>query len=157
MSSPDTATILLVEDNARDLDLTIRALRQGNLANDIAVARDGEEALEYVFCRGKYSQREFGDAPRLILLDLKLPKIDGLQVLREIKNNELTRPIPVVVLTSSRQQQDLIHSYALGVNAFIQKPVNFDDFRTVVGQVGLFWLVVNQPPPKEMFEREVGK
>jgi two-component system response regulator len=136
--------ILLVEDNARDLELTLHALRRGNLANEVAVARDGEEALNYLFSH----------QPRLVLLDLKLPKVDGMEVLRELKGNPATRAIPVVVLTSSREQQDLVNSYQLGVNAFIQKPVDFENFRETVKQVGLFWMVVNQPPPSAAFQAE---
>jgi two-component system response regulator len=146
--------ILLVEDNARDLELTLHALRRGNLANEVAVARDGEEALNYLFCRGKFAQRDGSHQPRLVLLDLKLPKVDGMEVLRELKGNPATRAIPVVVLTSSREQQDLVNSYQLGVNAFIQKPVDFENFRETVKQVGLFWMVVNQPPPSAAFQAE---
>ena len=139
--------ILLVEDNARDMELTLHALRRGNLANEVAVARDGEEALDFIFCRGAFEGRDKDRQPRLVLLELKLPKVDGLEVLRELKSDPATKPIPVVVLTSSREQQDLVSSYQLGVNAFIQKPVDFENFREIVKQVGLFWLVVNQPPP----------
>ena len=146
--------MLLVEDNARDLELTLHALRRGNLANDVAVARDGEEALDFIFCRGAFNGRNLDHQPRLVLLDLKLPKVDGLEVLRELKSNPATKAIPVVVLTSSREQQDLVKSYQLGVNAFIQKPVDFENFRDTVKQVGLFWLVVNQAPPKAALQEQ---
>jgi two-component system response regulator len=139
--------ILLVEDNPDDAELTLRALRQEKLANNVEVARDGEEALDYVFCRGQHAGREFNHQPRLVLLDLKLPKVDGLEVLRQMKSDPRTQTIPVVILTSSREEKDLVNSYKLGVNAYIQKPVDFDQFRETVKRLGLFGLVVNQPPP----------
>jgi len=139
--------ILLVEDNPDDVELTLHALRQEKLANNVEIARDGEEALDYIFCRGKHTGREFNHQPRLVLLDLKLPKVDGLEVLRLLKSDPRTQAIPVVVLTSSREEKDLVSSYKLGVNAYIQKPVDFDQFRETVKSLGLFWLVVNQPPP----------
>ena len=139
--------ILLVEDNPDDVELTLHALRQEKLANNVEVARDGEEALDYIYCRGKFADREFNHQPRVILLDLKLPKVDGLEVLRKLKADPRTQAIPVVVLTSSREEKDMVASYKLGVNAYIQKPVDFDQFRTTVKTLGLFWLVVNQPPP----------
>lgn len=139
--------ILLVEDNPDDVELTLHALRQEKLANAVEVARDGEEALDYIFCRGKHAGREFNHQPRVVLLDLKLPKVDGLEVLRALKGDPRTQGIPVVVLTSSREEKDLVNSYALGVNAYIQKPVDFDQFRETVKSLGWFWLVVNQPPP----------
>jgi two-component system response regulator len=143
--------ILLVEDNAKDVKLTLHALREDNLANSIQVARDGEEALDFLFCRGEFASRAFDNPPRLVLLDLKLPKVDGLEVLRAVKGDPRTQAIPVVVLTSSREESDLVESYKLGVNAYIQKPVDFDSFRQAVKQLGLFWLVVNEPPPPSSF------
>lgn len=143
--------ILLVEDNLKDVTLTLHALREDNLANTIQVARDGEEALDFLFCRGKFAGRNFDHPPRVVLLDLKLPKVDGLEVLRALKGDPRTQAIPVVVLTSSREESDLVESYKLGVNAYIQKPVEFDAFRHAVKQLGLFWLVVNEPPPPNCF------
>ena len=143
--------ILLVEDNADGVELTLHALRVEKLANQIEVARDGEEALDFLFCRGPQAHRSFESPPRLVLLDLKLPKIDGLDVLRQLKNDPRTRAIPVVILTASREESDMINGYHLGVNGYIQKPVDFDNFRNVVKQLGLFWLVVNQPPPAAAF------
>jgi len=139
--------ILLVEDNPKDLKLTLLALQDRNLANRIEVARDGQEALDYLFCRGPHANRSFDHPPRVVLLDLKLPGIDGLEVLRAVKGDARTRTIPVVILTSSKEEKDLVESYNLGVNAYIQKPVDFDQFRNIVDQIGLFWLVVNEPPP----------
>ncbi len=143
--------ILLVEDNPADVELTLHALRINHLANRIHVARDGEEALDYVFCRGAFSGRPKDRLPKLVLLDLKLPKVDGLEVLKEIKTNPQTRPIPVVILTSSREERDMVNGYQLGVNSYIQKPVDFDKFRDTVKQLGLYWLVVNEPPPANAF------
>jgi two-component system response regulator len=143
--------ILLVEDNVDDVELAVHALRGENLANDITVARDGEEALDFVFCRGAHANRSFESPPRVILLDLKLPKVDGLDVLRAIKMNPRTKAIPVVIMTSSREERDLVESYKLGVNAYVQKPVDFEQFRGVVKELGLFWLVINQAPPSQAF------
>jgi len=149
--SQNDVEILLVEDNPDDLELALHALRREKLANHIEVARDGEEALDFIFCRGKYAHRNFSHQPRLILLDLKLPKVDGLQVLREIKDDPRTKAIPVVILTSSREEKDLVEGYRLGVNSYIQKPVDFEQFRDSIKTVGLYWLVVNQAPPEEAF------
>lgn len=142
------AEILLVEDNLNDIELTLHALRAENLANRIHVARDGEEALDYLFKRGAHADDESAGPPHLILLDLKLPKIHGLEVLREIKEDPAMRRVPVVILTSSREDRDLIKSYDLGVNSYIQKPVEFDEFREIIKQLGLYWLVVNEAPVK---------
>jgi two-component system, response regulator len=147
----DDLHILLVEDNPRDLKLTLHALSEENLGNSIQVVRDGEEALDFLFCRGGFASRSFDHPPRLVLLDLKLPKVDGLEVLHLVKADPRTKPIPVVVLTSSREEKDLVESYKLGVNAYIQKPVEFDAFRQAVKHLGLFWLVINEPPPASSF------
>src|SRR5690348_15923649 len=147
----DEVEVLLVEDNPADQELTLRLLRKEGLANRIQVANDGEEALDFVFCRGDHNGRNFEQHPRLILLDLKLPKVNGLEVLREIKSDPRTAHIPVVVLTSSVEEKDLIEGYHLGVNSYIQKPVDFDRFRDTIRQVGLYWLVVNRPAPANGF------
>jgi two-component system response regulator len=143
--------ILLVEDNPMDVELTLHALRKENLCNSIHVVRDGEEALEFLFCQGAYKSRSVDYPPKLVILDLKLPKVNGLEVLREIKNNIHTQAIPVAILTSSREDRDLVESYKLGVNSYIQKPVDFNQFRDTVKQLGLYWLVVNQAPPLGAF------
>ena len=150
----DEIEILLVEDNPNDLELTMHALRKEHLSNSIQVARDGEEALEFLFCRGAYSQRSFDHPPRLIVLDLKLPKVDGLEVLRQIKNDSRTRAIPVAILTSSKEERDLVEGYNIGANSYIQKPVDFNQFRDTVKQLGLYWLVVNQPPPSSSYSKK---
>jgi len=144
---PKDVKILLVEDNPDDLELTLRAFRKRNLANEIIVARDGEEALAILFQGGRESPRHL--AVDLILLDLKLPKVDGLEVLRQVKSNPETQPIPVVVLTSSKEENDLAESYRLGANSYIRKPVNFDKFTEVVMQLDLYWLLLNEAPPKK--------
>jgi two-component system response regulator len=138
--------ILLVEDSQDDIDLALHALRQGKLANNIFVVRDGEEALDFLFCRGAYSQRTFDHPPKLVLLDLKMPKVDGLQVLKQVKSDLRTKAIPVVVMTSSKEERDLIEGYNAGANSFIQKPVDFEQFRETVKTLGMYWLVVNQRP-----------
>jgi CheY-like chemotaxis protein len=135
-----------VDDSQDDIDLAIHALRQGKLANSIFVVRDGEEALDFLFCRGAYSDRSVQHPPKLVLLDLKMPKVDGLQVLKEVKSDPRTHSIPVVIMTSSREEQDLIEGYKSGVNSFIQKPVDFDQFRNTVKTLGMYWMVVNQAP-----------
>ena len=143
-------TILLVEDEADDETLAVRALEHHRITNDIVVVRDGAEAIDYLFCTGMYAERE-PRLPAVVLLDLKLPKVDGLEVLKVIKSDPRTKAIPVVILTASKEEQDLVEGYKLGVNSYIQKPVDFDQFRQIVKQLGLFWLVVNQPPPPAAF------
>lgn len=138
--------ILLVEDNPKDLELALIALEKSQLANDVIVARDGAEALDYLFCRGKYDSRVAGN-PAVVLLDLKLPKLDGHQVLEIIRADANLRSLPVVILTSSMEEQDLLRSYQIGVNAFVVKPVKFQDFLDAVAELGMFWAVLNEPPP----------
>jgi len=142
----NSVEILLVEDSQDDVDLTLHTLRKENLANHIMIVRDGEEALDFLFCRGAFADRSFEHPPRLVLLDLKLPKVDGTEVLKQIKVHPRTRTIPVVILTSSKEERDLMNTYDLGANSFIQKPVDFDQFRKTVKQLGLYWLVTNQTP-----------
>ncbi len=146
MNDPEAIELLLVEDNPADLELALRALRQAKISNRVQIARDGVEALEFIFCEGAHAGRRIGDGPKLVLLDLKLPRVDGLTVLKRMKEDPRTKPIPVVVLTSSQEQSDLIESYALGVNSYIVKPVNFERFAEAVRQLGLYWLLMNQPP-----------
>lgn len=146
MNETNAIEILLVEDSQDDLDMTLRALRKGNLANRVQIARDGVEALEFIFCQGVHAERKIENTPKLILLDLKLPRIDGLQVLERIKGDARTKIIPVVVLTSSKEQKDVIDSYKLGVNSYIVKPVDFESFADAVHELGLYWLLLNQPP-----------
>jgi CheY-like chemotaxis protein len=139
--------ILLVEDNEDDIDLTLRAFAKSNIVNETVIARDGVAALDYLFARGAHEGRNERGTPAVILLDLKLPKIDGLEVLKQIRTNPLTKLIPVVILTSSREDRDRIESYNLGANSYIQKPVDFERFVEAARQVGLYWLVLNEPPP----------
>lgn len=138
--------ILLVEDNPHDVELTLRALDKHNLANKVVVARDGAEALDFIFGTGAHADREVTDRPKVVLLDLKLPKVDGLEVLRRIKSDKRTKVIPVVVLTSSQEERDIVESYELGVNSYMVKPVDFDQFIKCVSELGLYWLVCNKPP-----------
>jgi CheY-like chemotaxis protein len=149
MSNTPAVEILLVEDSPEDLELALRSLKKSNLTNRIEVARDGAEALEFIFCEGAHAGRRIEDVPKVILLDLKLPKVDGLEVLRRIKADPRTAAIPVVMLTSSREQRDVIESYRLGVNSYIVKPVNFEGFLAAVSELGMYWLLLNQPPKLE--------
>lgn len=139
--------ILLVEDNPHDLELTMRALRKGNLANSITAVRDGAEALDFIFARGKYADRDINHVPRVIFLDLKLPKVDGIDVLREIKSDPRTRKIPVVVITSSAEERDRVESYHLGANSYVVKPIEFDGFMKTITDLGFYWLAVNKNSP----------
>ncbi len=138
--------VLLVEDNPDDEALTLRALKRHHIANEIVVARDGEEALDFIFARGRFAQRDARILPQVILLDLKLPKIDGLEVLRQIRANEKSRHVPVVILTSSNEEQDIVKSYDLGANSYVRKPVDFEQFIEAARQLGIFWLVLNETP-----------
>jgi len=147
MMNSEELDILLVEDNQDDMALALHALERGKLANKIVVVRDGEDALDFLFCRGAFAHRSFDHPPKLILLDLKLPKVDGLEVLKQVKSDPRTKAIPVVIMTSSKEERDLVASYHSGANSYIQKPVDFDQFREVVKTVGLYWLVINQPVP----------
>ena len=142
----NSVEILIVEDNPDDLELALHALKKHNLANNIHVARDGLEVFDHIFGKGTSAQQQLHHRPRVILLDLKLPKVDGLEVLRRLKSDERTRSIPVVVLTSSREERDIIESYALGVNSYIVKPVDFEKFTDAVRTLGMYWLLLNQPP-----------
>jgi two-component system, response regulator len=150
-SDPDAVEILLVEDNPSDAELTLHALRKSKLANKMQLVCDGEEALDFLFCRNAFSNRHIDYGPRLVLLDLKLPKVDGLQVLQAVKSDPRTKAIPIIVLTSSKEEQDLVRSYRLGVNSYIQKPVNFGEFQEVVRQLGMYWLLINSKPPTSAF------
>jgi two-component system, response regulator len=141
--------LLLVEDDPNDVELTLLALRKHHLANRIHVARDGEEALDFLFCRGPYSGRVANGLPKLVLLDLKLPKVNGLEVLKAMKDDPRTRLVPVVVMTSSRERRDIMEGYRLGVNSYIQKPINFGQFQTTIEDLGYYWLVINQSLPPE--------
>ena len=138
--------ILLVEDNPHDLELTLIALEKSQLANEVVIARDGAEALDYLFCRGEHGNRQIGN-PTVVLLDLKLPKVDGLEVLKEVRATPHLKSIPVVMLTSSKEEQDLLRSYELGVNAYVVKPVDFEEFVKAIADLGIFWAVLNEPPP----------
>ena len=138
--------ILMVEDDPKDVELSLTALEEYNLANEVVVVQDGEEALDYLFCRGRFANRSSGN-PAVLLLDLKLPKVDGLEVLQQIKSDEKLRVIPVVVLTSSREERDMVASYKLGVNAYVVKPVDFHEFVNAIKELGVFWAVINEPPP----------
>ncbi len=139
--------ILVVEDNPDDEALTLRALKKNNIKNEVVVARDGVQALDFLFGTGPYSGRDLMDMPQVILLDLNLPKVDGLEVLRRLRANEQTRLLPVVILTSSNEEQDLIKGYGLGANSYVRKPIDFGQFVEAVRQLGLYWLILNQPPP----------
>jgi len=145
----ESKVILLVEDNPRDEALTLRALKKSNIVNDVVVARDGVEALDYLFGTGAHAGRDTSDMPQLVLLDLKLPKVDGLQVLRRMRGDERTRRLPVVVFTSSSEEEDLINSYNLGANSYVRKPVDFEHFLEAAKQLGLYWLVLNLIAPNE--------
>src|ERR1700743_2711088 len=138
--------VLLVEDNVHDAEMTIRALKKVNLANNLVHVKDGEEALDFIFARGKFADREKTDLPKVILLDIKMPKVDGIEVLRQLKSQEASKTIPVVIMTSSKEEQDIINSYQLGVNSYVVKPVDFEGFARAVSQLGLYWLLTNQPP-----------
>ncbi len=144
--------ILMVEDDPQDVELTLTALAEYNLANEVVVAGDGEEALDYLYSRGKFQART-SENPAVLLLDLKLPKVDGLEVLQQIKADEKLRMIPVVVLTSSREERDMVASYKLGVNAYVVKPVDFHEFVNAIKELGVFWAVINEPPPGSVRKR----
>jgi CheY-like chemotaxis protein len=139
--------ILLVEDNPRDLELTLRVLRKNNLANSVVTVTDGEQALDFVFGRGKYAGRDMTSGPRVMFLDLKLPKVDGIEVLRQVKADERTRKIPIVVVTSSAEERDRVESYHLGVNSYVVKPIEFDAFVKTIGDLGFYWVAINKPSP----------
>jgi two-component system, response regulator len=143
--------LLLVEDDPNDVELTLIALRKHKLANKIHVARDGEEALDFLFARGAYAHRTSNGPPKVVLLDLKLPKVNGLEVLKAVKSDPRTLAVPVVVMTSSREQRDMVEGYRLGVNSYIQKPIDFNQFQTIIRDLGYYWLVVNQSPPPQAF------
>jgi CheY-like chemotaxis protein len=149
MSEPKAVEILLVEDSPEDLELALRALQKAKISNRIEVCRDGAEAIDFIFCEGEHAGRKMADGPKVILLDLKLPKVDGLDVLRRIKSDPRTQMIPVVVLTSSKEQSDVVKSYRYGVNSYIVKPVNFEGFAAAVQELGMYWLLLNQPPKLE--------
>lgn len=148
MQEPEPVEILLVEDNPNDVELALHALRANHLANDIKVVRDGAEALDFIMCRGPYAARDIHQVPKVILLDLKLPKVDGIEVLRQTKADPRTRTIPIVILTSSTEDKDIVESYQLGVNNYMEKPIDFQQFTECVRTLGLYWLVYNQSPHK---------
>ncbi|HXI30477.1 MAG TPA: response regulator [Vicinamibacterales bacterium] len=152
MTTNTLARILLVEDDPKDVELTLTALDEYHLANEVVVAADGEQALDYLCCRGRYAQRERQN-PAVLLLDLKLPKVDGLEVLKHVKSDEQLKLIPVVVLTSSREEKDMVASYQLGVNAYVVKPVDFHQFVNAIKELGAFWAVINEPPPGSVRRR----
>jgi two-component system response regulator len=137
--------ILLVEDNMNDAELIIRALKKVNLANNVVHLKDGAEALDFIFARNEFAERDVKKMPKVILLDIKMPRVDGIEVLRQVKSNELTKLIPIVIMTSSKEEQDIVISYELGVNSFVVKPVEFTDFAKAVSELGLYWVLVNQP------------
>jgi CheY-like chemotaxis protein len=145
MTDPEAVEILLVEDNPNDAELTLRALKKHNLANRVVHVSDGEQALDFMFARGAFAARKVEEGPRVVILDLKLPKVDGLEVLKALKSDPATKAIPVVVLTSSREEKDIIESYQLGVNSYIVKPVEFEKFIVAIRDLGLYWLLLNQP------------
>jgi CheY-like chemotaxis protein len=146
MDSTRSVAILLVEDNPDDVELTLHAFNESKITNRVEVVRDGAEALDFLFCRGPYADRNTDDAPNVVLLDLKLPRIDGLEVLRQVRADRRTQLLPVVILTSSREERDIVASYRLGVNSFIQKPVDFEQFAAAIHTLGLYWLILNRPP-----------
>jgi CheY-like chemotaxis protein len=150
----DLGRILMVEDDPNDVELTMTALADYNLANEVVVTRDGAEALDYLYCRGAFATRT-NENPAVLLLDLKLPKVDGLQVLKQIKSDEQLRMIPVVVLTSSREERDMVASYRQGVNAYVVKPVDFHEFVNAIKELGVFWAVINQPPPGSIRRKDL--
>ncbi len=141
-------TILLVEDNPDDVELTLRALKQYNIKNEIKVVRDGAEALDYLFATGTYSNRDTTTMPAVVILDLKLPKVDGLEVLQRMRGDERTKLVPVVILTSSKEERDMVNGYKFGANSYVRKPVDFTQFVEAARQLGLYWLVINEPPPQ---------
>jgi len=148
VSNGRSETILLVEDNDDDIELTLRALKENNIKNGIKVMPDGVEALDYLFCRGAYADRDADDMPIVILLDLKMPKLDGMEVLKRLRGDERTKLIPVVILTTSDEEKDRFQSYDLGANSYVRKPVEFAAFSEAVRQLGLYWMLLNEPPPK---------
>jgi len=145
MEDFNAVEILLVEDNPRDAELTLRALKKNNLANSVLIAEDGAEALDFFFCRGKYAKRSISNPPKVVLLDLKLPKVSGLEVLKAVKSDKRTSHIPIVIVTSSRQEPDIATAYDLGANSYVVKPVDFDQFVKAMSSLGLYWLLVNEP------------